>query len=923
MSGPKRPHPHDEGTFTRTPGVVEKRRLIAISEADLSTASPLTTTSISGHINHDSFCDEIMSMEAPSLVPCISSPSSGDLREVPSPTETPWTPLTASSNTETAEKWNEGDGVEVCFGMLVNGLLSAWKSFPISKTSGPKIRAPILKPRFRANGITILDSAIQELGVMDSDTANGMIVLKKAISSVRFDIYTCQGIKQAQNKHGALGIPLEILVFGPRNSLGQVGSLLSESNLFLQEPIGRQIPVSYKNPHVFSWDGEEDDTDSSYLLEPSYENQIDFTDKIQAILNDSAVPQLSFQAEQDARITSTLKHHQLVALKFMISREGLVETDRLTLWRSVNRNGRQVFRNEITHSTKISEPAECLGGILADEMGMGKSLSLLALIIYTLPCQRSHNDENGYLASEQKDIWSSATLIIAPKSTIQGWRQQVNKHTRPGVLKLHIYHGNGRRISRDRLVEFDIVLTTYETAASDTSQNGILAEISWLRIVLDEAHQIRNRSTRNFQELAKLRAERKWCLTGTPVQNKLSDLFSLTQFLGFIPLENHANARKYILEPLSRKDPEGLENLRLALQTISLRRTKDSFGTRRKIEAIEQVILNARERLCYSTTRANAKKAMGSATGNSQGEILLRAISTLRQICSHGGAIIDDTPDIQHASEHNVCDKCGQPVDTQNDPQQTFHGACGHNVCYECAIDENGSENTSLNCRPKCCSVCQEPVMSNLDDSQRWSGGRLNSTLVDRNTEMAVTSAISSSKIEKVVAHLQNLEQASPSYRIDPIKSLIFSHWNRTMDCLGKALSYNGQLYARIDGSLSVEQRRTVIHQFNTVPEIRILLLSYGAGSVGLNLQAATHVHLLEPHWNPMVEAQAAARIDRLDQLKDIYIHRYIVKDSIEEQIQNTQRSKLQDAELSASRMATGEDPNIEADDSIKLRDLL
>lgn len=135
--------------------------------------------------------------------------------------------------------------------------------------------------------------------------------------------------------------------------------------------------------------------------------------------------------------------------------------------------------------------------------------------------------------------------------------------------------------------------------------------------------------------------------------------------------------------------------------------------------------------------------------------------------------------------------------------------------------------------------------------------------------------------------------------RTDLSFSLIFSHWNRTLNCLEEALSYNGQRYARIDGSLSVEQRRIVIHQFNTVPEIRILLLSYGAGSVGyftsyatllsrltfvrLNLQAATHVHLLEPHWNPMVEAQAAARVDRLDQLKDVYIYRYIVKDSIEE----------------------------------------
>ncbi|KAH6692846.1 P-loop containing nucleoside triphosphate hydrolase protein [Leptodontidium sp. MPI-SDFR-AT-0119] len=934
MPGPKRPYPHDEGVFTRTPGVVDKRRLVAISQAGPCTSSPQTTTSISGHINHDSFCDETMSVDDPSLVPCISSPSSGDLREVPSPTETTWTPLTASSNTETTEKWNDSEEVEVCFGMLVNGLLSPWKSFPISTTSGSKLGALILKPRFRANGITILNSAIQEIGVLDNNTASGMIVLKKAISSVRFDIYACQGTKQTPSQDGTLGIPLEILVFGPRNSLEQVGSLLSQSNLFLQVPIDRQFSVSYKNPHLFSWDGEEDDTNSSYLLEPSSKSQTDFTEKIQAVLNDTAVPPLSFQVEQDARITSTLKQHQLVALKFMVCREGLVETDRLTLWRPVNRNGRQVFRNEITHSTKILEPAECRGGILADEMGMGKSLSLLALIIYTLSCQRSHNDENGYLASQKQNMRSTATLIIAPKSSIH-MIQSLQRSDSDQSMQQYKAGSNKSTSTRGQACsKFMSTMGTDEESLATASLNltsylqhtklqppmlpkpAYLLEhhgyeLSWMKLPFT-AHQIRNRSTKNFQELAKLRAERRWCLTGTPVQNKLSDLFSLTQFLGFIPLENHANARKYILEPLSRRDPGGLENLRLALQTISLRRTKDLCSARRKIEAIEQVILNVRERRCYNTTRAEAKKALGSATGKSQGEILLRAISTLRQICSHGGAIIDDTPDIQRASEHNVCDKCDHTIDTQNDSQQTFHRACGHNVCYECAIYENGSENTS-NCGPKGCSVCQEPVMSYLDNSQRWDGGRVNSTLAYRNTNIAVTSAINSSKIEKVVAHLQNLEQSSPAYGMDPIKSLIFSHWNRTLNCLEEALSYNGQRYARIDGSLSVEQRRIVIHQFNTVPEIRILLLSYGAGSVGLNLQAATHVHLLEPHWNPMVEAQAAARVDRLDQLKDVYIYRYIVKDSIEEQIQNTQRGKLQDTELSVSRMATGEDPDIDA----------
>jgi len=75
------------------------------------------------------------------------------------------------------------------------------------------------------------------------------------------------------------------------------------------------------------------------------------------------------------------------------------------------------FKNEITHSTKTLEPAECRGGILADEMGMGKSLSLLALILYTKHNQRSNNNDNEYLSTQKNGIWSSVTLIIAPKSS--------------------------------------------------------------------------------------------------------------------------------------------------------------------------------------------------------------------------------------------------------------------------------------------------------------------------------------------------------------------------------------------------------------------------------------------------------------------------------------------------------------------------
>ena len=186
---------------------------------------------------------------------------------------------------------------------------------------------------------------------------------------------------------------------------------------------------------------------------------------------------------------------------------------------------------------------------------------------------------------------------------------------------------------------------------------------------------------------------------------------------------------------------------------------------------VEQVILNERERDCYIATRNNARKALSSATRKSQGHILLSTISTLRQICSHGGTTIDAAPDVQPAREHNICDKCGDTIETQNESHQSFHGACGHNVCYECTLDQGGAEEIALNNTPSTCWVCQEPVISILEDVHQ-SNNQPNNTLMDWQPTSALTST-TSSKIDKVVTNLQRLEQASPANEMEPIKRLI------------------------------------------------------------------------------------------------------------------------------------------------------
>lgn len=244
------------------------------------------------------------------------------------------------------------------------------------------------------------------------------------------------------------------------------------------------------------------------------------------------------------------------------------------------------------------------------------------------------------------------------------------------------------------------------------------------------------------------------------MQNKLGDLFSLTQFLNFYPFENSLNAWKYVLEPLSRNDGQGLENLRLALQSISLRRIKHTNIARRKEEKFEYVTLNERERQLYVSTRSEARKLLVLTTGKSQGHILLRAISACRQICSHGDSVADG-PHTGTQPETDACDKCGDLISGSG---SSFHGTCGHRICSECITEQVGAESLGPDLSPKSCWVCQVPTLPAYGLESRMETSRIEWEV----TAPPVTKI--SSKIDKVLWNLHTLEISSSFFGEEPIK---------------------------------------------------------------------------------------------------------------------------------------------------------
>jgi SNF2 family DNA or RNA helicase len=272
-------------------------------------------------------------------------------------------------------------------------------------------------------------------------------------------------------------------------------------------------------------------------------------------------------------------------------------------------------------------------------------------------------------------------------------------------------------------------------------------------------------------------AERRWCLTGTPVQNKLDDLFSLTQFLRFHPLENHSNARKYILEPLGRQDKSAVTNLRLAMQTIALRRMKNASTSKRRDKIVIEIELSPRERQHYVSVRDRMRQlTLDSKTP--QSHALLLCILYLRQLCSHGKPSLSPAPS-RHMSENPhagtpFCNKCGDLISVNPKSADQESRTCGHKVCAECRLEEKSiidGDSNSFALLLQCC-VCQEPITSGTPKGKELNDQTLKSLLGDNSSEMldASSNPRFSSKIQGVVDKLMELNSEINTETGEPVK---------------------------------------------------------------------------------------------------------------------------------------------------------
>ncbi|SFC08449.1 Helicase conserved C-terminal domain-containing protein [Polaromonas sp. OV174] len=260
-----------------------------------------------------------------------------------------------------------------------------------------------------------------------------------------------------------------------------------------------------------------------------------------------------------------------------------------------------------------------LGGILADDMGLGKTLQTLAHV----------------LAEKEAGRLSQPALIIAPVSLMGNWRREAERFT-PGLRTL-VLHGKERHDAASDMAGHDLVIAPYSLLQRDRER--WLAQ-PWHLVVLDEAQNIKNTSTHAAQVVGQLQTRHRLCLSGTPMENHLGELWSLFHFLmpGF--LGSQARFRELFRTPIEKQgDIERLEQLRRRVTPFMLRRTKREVATELpdKIETISSIELSGKQADLYETIRLATEKAVRDALaskGLAKSQIqILDALLKLRQVC--------------------------------------------------------------------------------------------------------------------------------------------------------------------------------------------------------------------------------------------------------------------------------------------------
>lgn len=568
----------------------------------------------------------------------------------------------------------------ICMGMIQDAKVHAhliptprMGQFQGTSRAWPAMKVRLRRPPDQKSSyiIEVVDPSLRSFGKVDFITSRALAPLLDSIhlNNLRVDSRLGVRKKEAGETPGApisTSMPLMLFLYAPRRKAVSIGKFLTQWSVVLANPNPQLVDRGYNvwNPHAPEKERaklpavlastSEYGSRSGIGSRTAEEIRVEVTDMFDSLIKTDDLP----EKEQDEQITTPLLSHQKQALYFMTEREkgtGIKEdqSEGYSLWRSKYRpNGQMIYYNVITGHETPHRPPPVWGGILADMMGLGKTLSILSLIVESLDdAKRFETFVPPRTPARLLKTNLKATLLVCPLSTLANWEEQIKLHIKPGTINYYMYHGQSRTDDVVKLKGYDMVITSYQTLAADFRRAGSkspLLDGQFYRIVLDEAHIIRSRETGQSQAACEVFAERRWAVTGTPIQNSLEDLGSLLKFLKIKPFDEKNAFGNHIIRPFKEADTEILPKLRLLVDHITLRRLKDRINLPGRVDNIVRLDFSGPEHALYEFFVKDSAKKMqqltsaGKAMGGRTYAHVLKAIMRIRLICAHGRELLND-----------------------------------------------------------------------------------------------------------------------------------------------------------------------------------------------------------------------------------------------------------------------------------------
>jgi len=421
------------------------------------------------------------------------------------------------------------------------------------------------------------------------------------------------------------------------------------------------------------------------------------------------------------------------------------------------------------------------GIILADDMGLGKTIQAIAMILHMKKTQ----------------MIKTRTIIVAPTTLLFNWEKELERFAPD--LSFHSYHGAKREIDEGK----DIIITTYQLLMRDAEK---LKNYKFDCMIIDEAQYIKNPEAKTSKAVKEFKAKYRMALSGTPVENNLSEMWSIFDFAmpGYLKTLKHFR-QEFAKDIEISRDSEKIKKLKQITAPFMLRRLKTDSAIIKdlpeKIVIDEFVELSKQQAALYQGVVDDSIEKIESLEGIDRKGMIFKLITSLKQICNHP---------------------------------------------------------------------------SNFDKS-----------------------GVFLSEISGKAMHLMTL--------LDTIiqkgeKVLIFTQYTEMGDLLYKMIEkemYTVPLYLK--GSMSKKKREETVELFQNDSSHNVFILSLRAAGVGLNLTAATNVIHYDLWYNPAVENQATDRAFRIGQTKNVFVHRFIARNTFEEKINRMIKSKQELSDLSVN----------------------